>query len=50
MGACYSTHTRRVSCCRYAVIQGPCLDGCMLFYSHKTYFLCIGMQLHKDRV
>ena len=39
MGACYSTHTRRVSCCRYAVIQGPCLDGCIIFYLHKTCFL-----------
>ena len=63
MGACYSTHTRRVSCCRYAtrtvfrwvhvilltqdvflvhryaVTQGPCLDGCLLFYLHKTCFL-----------
>ena len=39
MGACYSTCTIHVSCSMYAVTQGPCLDGCMLFYLYKTCFL-----------
>ena len=55
MCACYSTHTRRVSCCRYAVIQGPSLDGCMFRWVPaivlaQDVFLVVGMQLYKDRV